>query len=616
MRVPPPPAARRRLIVAALIALAVLAAFSPAIFNDFVNYDDRENLYANPMVNRGLTLEGVRWAFTISEFPNWHPLTWISHMADFSLFGTWAGGHHLVSLLLHAANAAALALLLRAATGALAPAALVAALFALHPLRVESVAWAAERKDVLTVFFGLLALAAWLRWVRRRSAGALAASLALYACALMAKPMLVTLPALLLLLDYWPLGRWGVPGRPAAARPLALLLEKAPYLALAAASSVVTLVAQRGGGAVAYVVDYPVPQRVANAFRSYGVYLAKTLWPAKLAVFYPYFWDDVPWWQPALGAAVVVAGSVAALALARRRPAVFVGWYWYLVSLLPVIGIVQAGSQALADRYTYVPHVGVFLALVALAGGALARRPRLRGPAAAAALAVLAALGAATARQTTLWRSSETLFRHAIAVTKDNFIAYSNLGTALSLSGRTAEGNALIARSFKTNPYFRGEVLTRSGDYFVRQGQFGEAADQYRRALALAPHDTRLAEKLRDAERRAGGPARAPAAAPNPHAGATAAPGGASGAGAAFGRGNALIQAGRRAEAVAAYREAVRLDPALAEAWGNLGAALGELGRLDEAERALREAVRLAPGMQPATGNLAAVRALRAQVSR
>ncbi len=510
----PLPAHVRRWMLASLLLLAVCAAFSPALLNDFVNYDDRENLYQNPRVSRGLTPEGARWAFGISGFPNWHPLTWISHMADFELFGAWAGGHHLVSVLLHAAGAAALALAIRAATGALLPSLLVAALFALHPLRVESVAWASERKDVLSTLLGLLALAGWLRHVRRRSAAWLAGSLALFACALMAKPMLVTLPALLLMLDFWPLGRWGVPGRRAPLPAPRLLLEKLPYLVLATGAGAATLVAQRAVGAVAYTADYPVLQRVANAFRSYALYVVKTFWPAKLSVFYPYFWEDIPWWEPALGAAFVLVASVAALRFARRQPAALVGWGWYLVALLPVIGLVQAGSQSLADRYTHLPHVGLFLALVWPLRGALRGRAALGRAACAAAPLALAALAVVTAVQTTRWRSSETLFRHAIAVTRDNYIAYANLGMALVAQGRAAEGNALIAQAYRVNPYFRGDAHSRSGDYYERRGMYREAAAQYRKALALAPHDVRVAGKLRAVEARLGAGAGAGAAPP------------------------------------------------------------------------------------------------------
>jgi hypothetical protein len=270
--------------VAAAVALATILAFAGVVRNGFLNYDDNTDLLQNEHVATGLSLANLSWAFRSPEYPNWHPLTWISNMVDFQLFGMNAGGHHLVSLLIHAANAALLFLLLRALTGALWRSAAAAALFALHPLRVESVAWAAERKDVLSLLFGLLALAAWLRHLRRRGRGAYLGALALFAAALMSKPMLVTLPAIMLLLDVWPLGRW--PVRRDARRPVApLLVEKLPFLALTVASSVTTFLYQRGVGAVAYAVAYPLTQRITNAFRSWGAYLGKTLWPAKLAVF-------------------------------------------------------------------------------------------------------------------------------------------------------------------------------------------------------------------------------------------------------------------------------------------------------------------------------------------
>jgi tetratricopeptide (TPR) repeat protein len=491
-----PPAARA-VAAAALLALLTALAFAPVWGNGFVNFDDNRTIFQNPRVRGGLAAGGVRWAFTNLEFENWMPLTWLSHQLDWSLFGPWAGGHHGVSALIHAGNAALLLLLLHAMTGALWPSAFAASLFALHPLRVESVAWASERKDVLMLLFALLALAAYLRWTRRRSPGAYAAALALYACALMSKAMVVTVPALLLLLDFWPLARWRRGGR-LPLPPARLLLEKLPFLAAAAAASLVTFLAQSGGGAVAYVAAYPVAQRVPNAFRSWALYLWKTIWPAKLAVFYPYFWADVPWWQPALGAAIVAVATAGALLALRRRPALAVGWFWYLGALLPVIGIVQAGSQALADRYTYLPQIGLAVALAWGGSELLVRRPRLRPTLLAAALAALAALGAVTWVQAGHWRSTETLFRHALAVTENNFLAASILGAALSEQGRAAEGQALIAWAYKVNPDYRSRTLVRSGDYYAARGMKPEAAEQYRKALAISPWDQRLQEKLGD----------------------------------------------------------------------------------------------------------------------
>jgi tetratricopeptide (TPR) repeat protein len=451
------------------------------------------------------------------------------------------------------------------------------------------------------LLFALLALAAYLRWTRRRSPGAYAAALALYACALMSKAMVVTVPALLLLLDFWPLARWRRGGR--LPLPTArLLLEKLPFLAAAAAASLVTFLAQSGGGAVAYVIEYPVSQRIPNAFRSWGAYLWKTIWPATLSVFYPYFWADVPRWQPALGAAVVAAATAGALLALRRRPALAVGWFWYFGTLLPVIGIVQAGAQAMADRFTYLPQIGLFVALAWGARELLVRFPRLRPAAPAAAAAALAALAAVTWWYAGLWRSSESLFTHAAAVTENNYVAFTNLGAVLAEQGRVQEGNALIKRAFDTNPAYRADVHARSGDVYAAQGLKEEAAAEYRKALRIVPWDRLMQEKLRDIEE---GAVRA--------TGRPAAPGTAQ---SAYERGNALARSGRRDEAVAAYREAIRLDPAFAEAWHNLGAALGELGRLAEAEAALEQALRLRPDYPTARDNLEAVRGIRRRTGR
>jgi len=582
---------RRSLALALLLAALTFAVFSPVVQNGFINFDDDKYISENPQVLRGLTVTTALWALTSLEHANWHPLTWLSHMLDFRLFGLWAGGHHAVSALIHAANVALLFLVLRAMTGALWRSALVAAVFGFHPLRVESVAWASERKDVLAVLFGLLALGAYLSHARRRTAGSYAAALGLYACALMSKAMLVTFPAILLLLDLWPLDRWSrargapfLPGR-------RLLLEKIPFLALAVAASAVTFYAQDTGGAVSYFI--PLRQRLENAFCSYGDYLAKMLWPTKLAVFYPYFWAEVPWWKPPLFAVSVAALTAVAVNFLRRRPVWFVGWAWYLGTLLPVIGVVQVGSQAMADRYTYIPQIGVLLAIVWGLMDATAGRPRFRMATLVATPVVLAALAAATWAQAGIWRTSLTLFSHAIQVTENNYIAFANLGRALVNEGRWAEGNEYISRSFSAAPAFRGDLFESTGDYYAGIGLKREAAEQYRKALALSPK-RQVQAKLLALGDLSNAPVSAPP--PDPHQGMALS--------GDFARGNQLVSAGRREEAAAAYREAIRADPRNAEAWHNLGCVLGELGRLDEATAAFEETLRLDPDHPNARKNL------------
>jgi tetratricopeptide (TPR) repeat protein len=470
----------------AVLVIITLGVYAPVLRNGFVNYDDPRDLLGNPHLNRGFTLGGLAWAFSMTEYPNWHPLTWISHMLDFQLFGFRAGLHHAVSAIIHAANAALLFLLLRQGTGALWPSAVVAAVFALHPLRVESVAWASERKDVLSMLFGLLSLAAYLGFARRRSAAAYGAAVALFACSLMAKAMFVTLPAILLLLDFWPLGRWPVPGRGLPISSPRLVAEKTPFLALSLAAGVLALIAQRGAGTVATLDHYPLLERIATACRASGFYLWKTLWPTGLAIFYPNLWRDVPRWQPLLAAAILVAITAVACRAARRWPAVFVGWSWYLITLAPVIGIVQVGSQSMADRYTYFPQVGLLLAVSWPLAGAIARSPRLRMAAAGAAIALIAAAAGVSARQVTHWRTSETLFAHAIRVTENNYVALTNLGNALADSGRFREAVGLYREALNIKPNF-DEAHYNLGNALARLGRTAEAMHHLQAALVQRP---------------------------------------------------------------------------------------------------------------------------------
>lgn len=581
----------RELLLGAVLVAVVLATFAPVVRNEFIYFDDGQYLLENPHVTQGVSFANVRWAFTTLYAQNWHPLTWISHMIDYRLFGPWAGGHHLVGALIHAANAVLLFAVLHAMTGALWRSALVAALFGLHPLRVESVAWAAERKDVLSFLFGMLATGTYLRYARRRTAESYIATLALFACSLMSKAMLVTLPAIFLLLDLWPLNRWSrarsvplFPGR-------RLLLEKVPFLALSAAAGWVTYFAQENGGALSHF--FPLSQRIGNAVLSYGTYLTKTLWPTKLAVFYPYVWAEVPWWKPPVAAVFVAVITAVAIFFLRRRPVWFVGWAWYLGTLLPVIGLVQVGSQSMADRYLYLPQIGVLLMLVWGLKDATEGLPRARMAILAITPIVLVALAATTWAQIGIWRTNVTLFSHTIQVTKNNYIAYTHLGRALVNEGRVAEGSDFISRSYSIAPPYRSDLFENTGDYYASIGMKREAAEQYRKALAVVPK-AHIQEKLRALGDLTNAPASAPP--PDPHLGMASA--------GDFDRGNQLVGAGRREEAAAAYRQAIRADPKNHEAWNNLGCVLGELGRMDEAAAAFEETLRLKPDHSTARKNL------------
>ncbi len=400
------------------MALATLAVYWPLRRNDFVNYDDGEYILVNPHLKAGLTMEGLKWAFTTGYASNWHPVTWMSHMVDVEMFGLNPAGHHLVNLGLHIANAILLFLLLAQMTGTLWRSGVVAGLFALHPLHIESVAWAAERKDVLSAFFGLLSLLAYVKYVQgHRSWTWYGGSLVLFALGLMSKPMLVTLPFVMLLLDYWPLHRFtkpfGLQGR--------VILEKIPFIALSAGSCIATMAVQQG--AMGYFRALPFSARFGNAVVSCFRYVAKTFWPVDLAVFYPHpaHWPLVA--VVAAGVFVLVV-TISVCLLAKKSPFLSVGWFWFLGMLVPVIGIVQVGMQAMADRYMYLPIIGIFVMAVWGAQRALGSgwAPR------AAAVGLLIACAVAAHAQLLYWRDSETLFLRAAAVTSGNWVAHHNLG--------------------------------------------------------------------------------------------------------------------------------------------------------------------------------------------
>ncbi|MDX2166671.1 MAG: hypothetical protein SF182_06390, partial [Deltaproteobacteria bacterium] len=418
---------RRALVCVALIA-SIVALYAPVREHDFVNYDDPEYVLENTPVRAGVTPAGILWAFTHFHSANWHPLTWISHMVDCRVFGLDAGAHLMVNVALHALAAALLFLFLERATGAFWRSAFVAALFAVHPLRVESVAWVSERKDVLAALFWMLTLHAYAWHARAPSGRRMALVTAAFAGGLLAKPMLVTLPFVLLLLDLWPLDR---------PRTRALLLEKMPLFALVLASCAVTIAAQYTAGAmVALVPGFGVSYRVQNAIVSYATYLGQTVWPTDLAVFYPPR-TPVPPAEVALSAAVLLAISGLVARHGARRPYLPLGWLWYLGVLVPVIGLVWVGEQARADRFTYLPQIGIGIIVAWGVNDLLARWPRRAWVLAPAATALLLAWAAATRVQIGYWRNTQTLFEHALAVTRDNHVVHANLGAELARLGRT-----------------------------------------------------------------------------------------------------------------------------------------------------------------------------------
>jgi tetratricopeptide (TPR) repeat protein len=467
-----------------LVPLLLLAALLPYLRvagNGFV-FDDFGYVLENERVRAGLTVENVRWAFTAFEMANWHPLTWLSHLADVSLFDIDAGRHHLVSLALHAVNTLLLCLALLRLTGARWRSFTVAALFAVHPLHVESVAWIAERKDLLSALFFLLALVAYDGYARRPSLPRYLGLCGWFCLALLAKPMVVTLPFVLLLLDSWPLGRGGVGGRSFAA----LLLEKVPLFALSAASAVVTVLAQRQGEAIGTLQSYSAVVRLENAAVSYARYLGKTLWPSPLSAFYRHPGGAIPAVQVGGALLLLLAATALALALARRRGYVPVGWLWFGGMLVPVIGILQVGSQAMADRYTYLPLVGVFL-LLAWGGADLAARLRFpRGGLALAVAAALAALMAISWRQVGYWRDDIALFGHAVAVDPDNGLARNNLGHALNKRWRFREAEEQFREALRVYPDFY-DALNNLGLVLSNLGRPREAIPVLQHAIRVKP---------------------------------------------------------------------------------------------------------------------------------
>jgi tetratricopeptide (TPR) repeat protein len=476
----PSPARRPQgLALAAAIVLAALAVFSRALWNGFVLFDDNLYVTANLRVQQGLTLEGVAWAFRALDGGNWHPLTWLAHMLDVEIWGLEPAGHHATSVLLHAVNAALLYAWLWRTTGAAGRAAMATALFALHPLRVESVVWVAERKDLVSTLFWLLALHAWVGWTRRRSRVAWSAALAAFVVGLTSKSMLVTLPFTLLLVDVWPLRRLPAAASLRAAAPL--LAEKLPFFAVSAAGCALALMSQGPG----IQESIPPGLRVANAVLAVGRYLAQSAWPAGLAPMYLY---EVPLPVAAVAAsAVVVAAFTIASALQlRARPHLFFGWLWFLGTLVPVLGLVQIGFQSRADRYTYVPHIGLAVAAAWVAAD-LARWLRVRrGFVTAAALAWLVALSALSWRQIGHWRDTISMWERTIAVTRNNWFAHTELGIMLVEQKRLEEAEAHFARALALVPTFP-RARANWGNLLLARGETERALEQLRLAARAEP---------------------------------------------------------------------------------------------------------------------------------
>jgi protein O-mannosyl-transferase len=559
--------------VCALLVLAVLLVFGRSLGYGFVNFDDDVYVYQNPHLARGLTAEGMAWAMTTTRCDNWHPATWLSYLLDYQLNGLTPWGYHLTNVLLHAAAATVLFLVLRRMTGEMWPSAFVAAVFALHPLRVESVVWVAERKDVLCGLFFMLTLAAYVGYVRRPFSLARYMLVALlFAVGLMAKPMLVTLPLVLLLLDYWPLGRMAggvaaqLPSQQATPQrtPWRLVVEKLPLLALSAASCVATSMAQRP--AVARFDVLPLTSRIANALVSYAAYLGAFFHPAGLAVFYPHPRSSLP---PAqiVGAVVLWVGvCIAVLVWRRSRPYLMAGWFWYVGMLVPVIGLVQVGAQSMADRYTYLPQIGLVIGLTWGAKQFFQAWPhRAWWPGVISAL-LLATLMGCTWQQMSYWHDSETLWRRALECAPGNVIAYNNLGIVLREQGRLDEAIAQHQQALEIKPN-DVQAHVNLGAALYQQGRIDEALVYLQRAVAIksdyAIGHNNLATAL-----------------------------------------NAL---GRNDEAVVHYRRATEILPDYMDARNNLGVVLYQCGKTTEAIAQWRESLSIHADDTSALSHLATV---------
>jgi tetratricopeptide (TPR) repeat protein len=568
---------------AALVALATIILFWPATHFEFVNYDDNVYVTENPHVQSGLTWQGVKWAFSNTQQADyWAPMMWLSHMTACQLFGLKPWGHHLINVLLHALDTALVFLLFRRLTGATWRSLFVAVLFGWHPLRVESVAWVTERKDVLSTFFGLLSLLCYAKAVTGDKCQVTGSekniltaflsrvtchvspyyflSLFFFALGLMSKPMLVTWPFVMLLLDYWPLERFKVQG--SKFRVQGLILEKVPFFVLAAAMSVVTYVVQQHGGTVATIENLPLGARVGNALISYCRYLGKLFWPSDLAFFYPHP-ANWPRGEVILAGGLLLVVTTACVVARRRFPFLLTGWLWFSGTLVPVIGLVQAGGVAMADRFSYVPSLGL-LVLVIWGACELTRwwRHQVMALSATGCAAVVICFGL-TQQQLGYWKNSETLFQRALEVTRNNYLAHNNLGFTLNEEGKIDEAINQYQEAIRLKPDY-AEAHNNLGIALATKGQIDEAIRQFQEAIRLKPDYAKAHYNL----------------------------------------GNVLGSKGQMDEAIRQLQEAIRLNPDFAEAYNNLGNTLGLRGRTDEAIGQFQEAARLKPNSAEIHNNL------------
>lgn len=551
-----------------VLILVTLAVYWQVTGHEFINFDDDLYVAKNSNIKNGITSESIIWAFTTLSTGNWHPLTWLSHMLDIQFFGMNPRWHHFINLLLHVVNTLLLFSIFKKMTGNVLRSGFIAALFALHPMHVESVAWIAERKDVLSAFFWMLTLWSYLRYAQNPNLNRYFIVILFFTLGLLAKPMLVTLPFVLLLLDYWPLGRLRFmrsdqrKNAKQASGTIRLLLEKTPLFLLTILSSIVTFIVQKQGKNVASFEAVPFLARVGNAIVAYVDYLEKMLWPSNMAVLYPYP-SSVSVWEMAVSCTILIIISLVVLRFVKQRPYLMIGWLWYLGTLVPVIGLVQVGNQYMADRYSYIPYIGLFI-MIAWGVPELLKRWRQKKIGIAITTAIiLVILVTVTSIQVRHWKNSISLFEHTLSVTANNFLPHNNLGTALAEQGRIDEAidhwlEAIRLKSDYETPY------NNLGLAYEKQDRFEEAIRHYSKALRINP-DYELAH---------------------------------------FNLGNVYLKEGKLNEAIHHYKEAIRINPEYVNAYYNLSDALFKIGQVDEAINQLMRAVTIKPDFLKAHNNL------------
>ncbi len=584
-------------ICLALTALN-LFIYAPVGGFEFVNWDDPSYITENAQVMKGLSRETFRWAITTAHSPYWHPVTWLTHLLDVRLFGLDAGWHHVTNALLHAINTLLIFGLFRTMTGDAWRSAFIAAVFGVHPLHVESVAWVTERKDVLSTLFWALTVWAYTAYVRAPEVRKYLAVVVLFCLAVMSKPMVVTLPAVLLLFDIWPLQRVSLIAFDRHAWTRAIV-DKLPLLAITVGTSIVTVIIQRDVGAMAGLDALPLHVRIANAIMGYLSYIWMTVWPAGLAAFYPI--QQYPGWLVAIAAATLLAVSIAVV-VARRQPYLLVGWFFYLVTLSPVIGLLQAGEQRMADRFMYVPMFGLLI-VVAWGVPELLKRSDARRVLVPAAVAIVMVFTVTARAQTMHWASSLTLWEHAARVTPDSYIAHENLGQALRERGRLDEAAASYRRALEHapphSPNYIAVIHNSLGIVATRQGNTDAALTHFQEAVRV---DDDFAEPRNNLANALAGLGRPADALEHYRAAVRLEP---ELTEPRVGLGSALLTLGQTEEAIVQYQEALRIDPALAQAHNGLGAALARQGRTDEAIARYTEALRLDPKLPTAHLNMA-----------